>query len=368
MLESFSWDHNLCNRKSDGLHTSITYALNFLQWLALPTNVSAFRASYKVAPLRKMQKETCMEMSFAGPSGHTTTEAHLPLSLLGCVSGVYSTVWRKWRQWTNLPRWCNEITVMPASFGLCWSSAELEYIVRALLSSAVREPPFVCQSCFHFHGPLLTLWGDLRSSMVLSLPLVQVAAKYRLWHYSSIPWSRHNELAMEERSGGWSPTTLRCAWSAALLWRSWIGRKSETWGAPPLLHFAAIAAFRLDLKAIAEDLSVVEEVANYLQPFTCGLRRAARATKKARTEESTTPTRLQKLQQWQWIVRCEWTYLLVGLCQQRWSLQLWRCLRSLMTATIGCNPWVLSCKTSHVQKTRRQPSTSLSKGGTFQQH
>jgi len=59
------------------------------------------------------------------------------------------------------------------------------------------------------------------------------------------------------------------------------------------LRRAALSAFRLDVEAIAEDLSVVEEVATVLQPFTCGLRRAARATKKARTEESTTPTRIQ---------------------------------------------------------------------------
>ena len=49
----------------------------------------------------------------------------------------------------------------------------------------------------------------------------------------------------------------------------------------------------MDPNAISEDLSVLDEVANGLRPFTCGLQRERRGSKKARTEESAAPTRLQ---------------------------------------------------------------------------
>ena len=56
---------------------------------------------------------------------------------------------------------------------------------------------------------------------------------------------------------------------------------------------AASKAFGLDMQDIAEDLSIPDELAACFCPFTCGPRGDRRASKKARTEGSTTPPRLQ---------------------------------------------------------------------------
>ena len=56
---------------------------------------------------------------------------------------------------------------------------------------------------------------------------------------------------------------------------------------------AASTAFGLEMQDIAEDLSIPDELAARFCPFTCGPRGDRRASKKARTEGSTTPPRLQ---------------------------------------------------------------------------
>ena len=78
------------------------------------------------------------------------------------------------------------------------------------------------------------------------------------------------------------PSALRI--SMKLLGCSWIGSKNVIWGVQPLLPSAW---------TLKQDLSVVEEVANRLHPLTYGPRHGSRSHKKARTEESTTPTRVQ---------------------------------------------------------------------------
>ena len=88
------------------------------------------------------------------------------------------------------------------------------------------------------------------------------------------------------------------------------------------------APFNLDSNAIYEDLSVAEKVANSFHPFTCGLWKASRSSKKARTEE---------LQDSSTESASADSFILFGLCQQCGGVQLW--FRTWRT-------WELTCPTA----------------------